>query len=338
MFFSSSKYKTFQRSLQMWGFEHINSDGPYRNTYFHSFFIRGMQNLCHSMSRMKQTRSHTKTFTRSLQFPWKLHLILDRAKMAGHTNIISWTKSGTSFFVHDEREFSREIMPFFFSSSKYRTFQRSLQMWGFALVSAGPEKGAYFHPSFIQGNPHLCYSMTRVKVKGDKESIYPHQASPQSQQQLSSSWPLREIDNDESTLPQGITSTSRQTLTEAQEHRGIGLPIANLPVTSDNIGFYRGGTGRGSIAARGYLCYNGAWNSSARVFGDFSLSGLSSAFRQPQVSSIPLLFPPLIHRSNMGQNLDMYYPMANCMNQRRNTVALAAVLAESQSKETDKSP
>ena len=235
-------------------------------------------------------------------------------------------------------------MPFFFSSCKYRTFQRSLQMWGFALVSAGPEKGAYFHPSFIQGNPHLCYSMTRVKVKGDKESIYPHQASPQSQQQqLSSSWPdnnhlstiaLGEVDNDESTLPQGITSTSRQTLTEAQEHRGIGLPIANLPVTSDNIGFYRGGTGRGSIAAREYLCYNGAWNSSARLFGDFSLSGLSSAFRQPQVSSIPLLYPPLIHTSN----LDMYYPIANCMNQRRNTVALAAVLAESQSKETDKSP
>jgi len=57
-------------------------------------------------------------------------------------------------------------MQTFFSSSKFKSFQRSLNLWGFETVSRGPEKGARFHKHFVRGGSDLCRLMTRTKVKG----------------------------------------------------------------------------------------------------------------------------------------------------------------------------
>lgn len=57
-------------------------------------------------------------------------------------------------------------MPHYFASNKYKTWQRSLNLWGFESVVRGPDKGACHHRSFVRGHPDLCKNMTRVKIKG----------------------------------------------------------------------------------------------------------------------------------------------------------------------------
>lgn len=103
---------------------------------------------------------------RGIQFPWKLHELLEQVDKTGDNAIISWLPGGKAFKVHKKEEFCNDVMPAFFNSSKYKTFQRSLNLWGFESVVRGPEKGACYHRYFVRGHPDLCKNMMRVKIKG----------------------------------------------------------------------------------------------------------------------------------------------------------------------------
>lgn len=115
----------------------------------------------------------------NLQFPWKLHRLLEEAELSGDSTIVSWLPGNKAFKVHNRQEFANRIMPAYFSSAKYKTFQRSLNLWGFESVSKGRDKGACFHKFFVRGHPNLCENMRRVKIKGqqankaNKESSMP---------------------------------------------------------------------------------------------------------------------------------------------------------------------
>lgn len=99
-------------------------------------------------------------------FPWKLHRILDDADSKGFNHIIAWVPTQNGFKVHKTKEFDEEIMPKYFDKTKYKSFQRQLDMWGFDRVGRGPYKGAYLHSCFIRNEPQLCKQMKRVKIKG----------------------------------------------------------------------------------------------------------------------------------------------------------------------------
>lgn len=62
-------------------------------------------------------------------FPVKLYKLLHAAEQSGKTDIISWLGDGTKFKIHKKSEFASEIMPHFFSSSTYKSFQRSKNLW-----------------------------------------------------------------------------------------------------------------------------------------------------------------------------------------------------------------
>lgn len=103
---------------------------------------------------------------RGVQFPWKLHSLLVKAEKEGYDHVISWLPDGDAFKVHKKEEFCNNIMPKYFSSNKYKTWQRSLNLWGFESIVRGPNKGACHHRAFVRGSPELCKNMTRVKIKG----------------------------------------------------------------------------------------------------------------------------------------------------------------------------
>mmetsp|Transcript_15763 Transcript_15763/g.25540 ORF Transcript_15763/g.25540 Transcript_15763/m.25540 type:complete len:549 (-) Transcript_15763:327-1973(-) len=115
----------------------------------------------------------------SEQFPYKLHRILTQAQQEGFDDIITWSPHGKSFRIFSKERFVEEVMPKFFDATKYKSFQRSLNLWQFQCVQyvdddAEPvegyygfmEQGAIYHPLFVRGMPHLCDQMTRIKVKG----------------------------------------------------------------------------------------------------------------------------------------------------------------------------
>jgi len=99
-----------------------------------------------------------------LPFPFKLHAMLDNAADGGYENIVSWS-GDNGFLVHDKDAFVETIIPKYFSQTKYRSFQRLLNMWGFQRLREGPRKGAYYHEQFQRGNPSLCGSMKCEKIK-----------------------------------------------------------------------------------------------------------------------------------------------------------------------------
>ena len=97
-------------------------------------------------------------------FPEKLHRMLKEVADAGDSDIISFYSHGRAFAVHDPDRFTKEVMPKFFKQSILSSFQRQLNLYGFARITAGPDTGGYYHELFLQGRPSLCVHMRRVGV------------------------------------------------------------------------------------------------------------------------------------------------------------------------------
>jgi hypothetical protein len=106
-----------------------------------------------------------------IPFPWKLHEMLGDASCLNFDAAVSWLPEEYGFRVHDIKKFVETIMPRYFNQTKYKSFQRQLNMWGFERVQSGPFKGGYTHERFVRGQPVLCRHMRRQKVKGAEPRV-----------------------------------------------------------------------------------------------------------------------------------------------------------------------
>eukprot|EP00980_Cylindrotheca_fusiformis_P009177 scaffold1996_cov127-Cylindrotheca_fusiformis.AAC.14 len=100
-------------------------------------------------------------------FPEKLHFMLSRVDFEGASHIVSWQPHGRCFIVHKPKEFVEKIMPKFFKQTKLTSFQRQLNLYGFSRLTAGVDRGGYYHELFIRGRMDLCRQMSRIRVKGN---------------------------------------------------------------------------------------------------------------------------------------------------------------------------
>ena len=75
-------------------------------------------------------------------------------------------KTCRCFLVHDKEQFEANVLPFYFRQSKFSSFQRQLNLYGYKRMSAvGPDKGAYYHPLFLRSKPDLAARILRTKIK-----------------------------------------------------------------------------------------------------------------------------------------------------------------------------
>jgi hypothetical protein len=102
----------------------------------------------------------------NVPFPWKLHEMLYAAEQDGLDGTVSWLLDGRAFRVHDPNNFVYNVMQTFFKQTKYKSFQRQLNIWGFERILQGPAKGGYQHKHFVRGQEALCSLMKREKIKG----------------------------------------------------------------------------------------------------------------------------------------------------------------------------
>lgn len=59
-------------------------------------------------------------------FPFRLHRLLQDAMQYGFdASIVSWIQGGIAFIIHDRDQFSRQILPLYFSTTQFRSFQVS---------------------------------------------------------------------------------------------------------------------------------------------------------------------------------------------------------------------
>ena len=114
---------------------------------------------CQSQDGTKQNESELLVcrFARPSIFPVTLHKMLQDAEQNDFQDIVSWSSTGGSFKVHKPLEFVDKIMPeYFHVQTKYKSFQRQLNLYGFTRIHQGTNKGSYAHKLFCcqDTSPH----------------------------------------------------------------------------------------------------------------------------------------------------------------------------------------
>lgn len=76
-------------------------------------------------------RLHNNVVNKELHFPAKLYIMLEAVDNLALSHVVSWLPNGRGFHVKDASKFMCLIAPHFFKATKYRSFQRQLNLWGF---------------------------------------------------------------------------------------------------------------------------------------------------------------------------------------------------------------
>mmetsp|Transcript_3463 Transcript_3463/g.7625 ORF Transcript_3463/g.7625 Transcript_3463/m.7625 type:complete len:203 (+) Transcript_3463:120-728(+) len=80
---------------------------------------------------------------------------------------------GRAWKIHNKDLLIREVAPKYFVQSKYESFTRQLNGWGFTrLHQSGNDFNAYYHECFLRGLPHLTVLMKRVAPNKGKLLAY----------------------------------------------------------------------------------------------------------------------------------------------------------------------
>eukprot|EP00579_Thalassiosira_antarctica_P003333 CAMPEP_0201903948 /NCGR_PEP_ID=MMETSP0902-20130614/55746_1 /ASSEMBLY_ACC=CAM_ASM_000551 /TAXON_ID=420261 /ORGANISM="Thalassiosira antarctica, Strain CCMP982" /LENGTH=686 /DNA_ID=CAMNT_0048438017 /DNA_START=13 /DNA_END=2074 /DNA_ORIENTATION=+ len=99
----------------------------------------------------------------SLSFKPQLLEVLDRGDL---TSIIDWMPHGRAFIVKQPKVFTAQVLSRFFKQTKFMSFTRQINLWGFKRITRGIDAGAYYHALFLPGRPNLAMRMKRKKIKG----------------------------------------------------------------------------------------------------------------------------------------------------------------------------
>jgi len=146
-------------------------------------------------------------------FPAKMHSILSRPELA---DIVCWMPHGRSWRVLKPREFEVRVIPTYFEHSKFSSFIRQANGWGFRRMTQGRDRNSYYQELFLRGLPHLCKKMKRPGVS-EKETADPEHEPDF--YRISEQYPVPEKAEDESIL---LHCTVR------------GGPKARMPICAGN--------------------------------------------------------------------------------------------------------
>jgi HSF-type DNA-binding len=99
-----------------------------------------------------------------IQFPVKLHVVLDAIEADGFADIMSWQPNGQGFSIHKSEQFEMVILPKYFPGLKRKSFFRHLSLYGFQrLRQSGSNGYEYHHKFFVRHNPQLLRQIGRRK-------------------------------------------------------------------------------------------------------------------------------------------------------------------------------
>eukprot|EP00547_Thalassionema_nitzschioides_P001596 CAMPEP_0194211304 /NCGR_PEP_ID=MMETSP0156-20130528/9993_1 /TAXON_ID=33649 /ORGANISM="Thalassionema nitzschioides, Strain L26-B" /LENGTH=238 /DNA_ID=CAMNT_0038938815 /DNA_START=33 /DNA_END=745 /DNA_ORIENTATION=+ len=103
-----------------------------------------------------------------LRFPVRLHGLLTQSAKFGVDDVISWDEEGTKFIIHKQKEFVSKILPNVFKQSKFASFRRQLNAYGFERVflpnKLDSKSGgliSYSRGDFKRDDPTACKQIHR---------------------------------------------------------------------------------------------------------------------------------------------------------------------------------
>ena len=96
---------------------------------------------------------------------------------------------GRAWKIHNKDLLIRDIVPKYFVQSKYESFTRQLNGWGFKrLHQSGNDFNAYYHECFLRGMPHLTVLLKRVAPNQGK--LLPHAEGEPNFYEIEKQFPL----------------------------------------------------------------------------------------------------------------------------------------------------
>jgi len=101
-------------------------------------------------------------FQQQQTFPFKLYNMLEYACDSEFSSCISWTADGSAFIIHNKDVMMNNLAPMFFNQTKFRSFTRQLNIWGFVRTVT---LDGWRHNNFLRGRPHLLNEIERTQVK-----------------------------------------------------------------------------------------------------------------------------------------------------------------------------
>lgn len=78
-------------------------------------------------------------------------------------SLIAWSETGKAFKIEDVTLFSTLVLPKYFRTNKFSSFQRNLNLYGFTKLRRGPDADMYAHPSFLRGCPEMLSELKKCK-------------------------------------------------------------------------------------------------------------------------------------------------------------------------------
>jgi len=110
-------------------------------------------------------------------------MLQDASEKEGWRDIVSWAPDGLSFHVHDIDRFMSDVLPAYFNQTKFKSFQRQLNFYGFDRIVNYGTRGleTYSHRYLIRGNQEMCRKIIRIvgqdkpaRKNSSSTSLSPH--------------------------------------------------------------------------------------------------------------------------------------------------------------------
>jgi HSF-type DNA-binding len=105
-----------------------------------------------------ESASELQSLTR---FPEKLYDMLNRAESQKFAHIASWQPHGRCFIIRKPEVFRSVLVTLMPGTTRWKSFQRQLYMWGFRQLTNGRDSNGYFHECFLRHRPFLLRRMQR---------------------------------------------------------------------------------------------------------------------------------------------------------------------------------
>mmetsp|Transcript_24949 Transcript_24949/g.39180 ORF Transcript_24949/g.39180 Transcript_24949/m.39180 type:complete len:289 (-) Transcript_24949:148-1014(-) len=192
------------------------------------------------------SKSVMKTLQNQQTFPFKLYEMLEYACDSEFADSFFWSADGSVFIIHNKDVMMDDLAPMFFKQTKFRSFTRQLNIWGFVRTETlGGEKGGWLHENFRHGRPDLLKRIERTEVKGASKkssSITKPQASSRSARRPAKN--VNEVNDDNScSSSQAESQTSLCSHKDAQvqnnDTAAFAPPVSqayfdHIPVSSED--------------------------------------------------------------------------------------------------------
>jgi hypothetical protein len=283
----------------------------------------------------------------TVPFPLKLHEMLDQIEKDGLASVISWQPHGRCFVVHDQKRFAADaVMAKYFRQTKFASFQRQLNLYGFNRLTSGRDKGGYYNDLFLRGKRFLCHRIQRIRIKGTGVR---KASSPETEPQFYSMAPVGVGGEDGDHATQGVAIPHQHQQQHAQGSSSTRATQATTqaptPVLTVSMGGYPQQHWNEQMATNQVMLNNQGYSGSMQVHHTNPLAALSSnasaysnttiqdiqrmileqqaklTLAQTAIRQAASVFPDTMHTANAAQTLELLQSMAQPNHQEMGDVA-----------------